>query len=242
MIPIRAALFDVDGTLYHQLPVRLCMAAEMAVHYARTPGVLRRQAATLLAFRAVREEIRTLGHASISLVDLQYEETATRTGVAPDDVRRLVEEWMLRRPTKYLRHARRRKVIALVAALARRGVRLGVLSDYPAARKLDALGLGSLFALQLCTTDPDINAFKPHPRGLLRACERWNLSPAEVVYVGDREDVDSAAAEAAGMRCYLVNSSAGPQSARMADPTEKKDGHHGSRGLSELRRDCRTAA
>ncbi len=34
MTPIRAALFDVDGTLYHQLPVRLCMAVEMALHFA----------------------------------------------------------------------------------------------------------------------------------------------------------------------------------------------------------------
>jgi HAD superfamily hydrolase (TIGR01549 family) len=241
---IRAALFDIDGTLYHQLPVRLCMAAEMALHFAATgaPLAFRRQAATLLAFRKVREELRTVGHAPLALADLQFEETAIRTNVAPDEVRRLVDEWMLNRPNKYLWHARRRNVVSLVAGLAGTGVRLGAFSDYPAERKLEALGLRGLFGLTLCATDPGINAFKPHPRGLLRACELWGLSPAEVVYVGDRADVDAAAAEAAGMRCYLVNVSTGARSARTSDTTEKKDTHHGSRGLSELRRDCRAAA
>ena len=108
MTPIRAALFDIDGTLYHQLPVRLCMAAEMALHFTAigAPLALRRQAATLLAFRKVREELRALGHTALSLADLQYEEAAARTAVAPGDVRRLVEEWMLDRPNKYLRYAR----------------------------------------------------------------------------------------------------------------------------------------
>jgi putative hydrolase of the HAD superfamily len=244
MTPIRAALFDVDGTLYHQLPVRLCMAAEMALHFGATgsPLALRRHAATLLAFRKVREELRQVGLTRLALADLQFEETALRTNVAPGEVRRLVDEWMLNRPNKYLRHARRRNVVSLVAGLASSGIRLGAFSDYPVERKLEALGLGGLFTLTLCATDPEINAFKPHPRGLLRACELWGLSPAEVVYVGDRADVDSAAAVAAGMRGYLVNASAGSRSARSSDTTEKKDNHNGSRGLTELRRDCRAAA
>src|SRR5688572_26524232 len=117
MTPIRAALFDIDGTLYHQLPVRLCMAAEMALHFTAlgTPLALRRQAATLLTFRKVREELRAIGHTALSLADQQYEETAARASVAPDEVRRLVEEWMLDRPNKYLRHARRRNVVSIVA-------------------------------------------------------------------------------------------------------------------------------
>ena len=36
--------------------------------------------------------------------------------------------------------------------------------------KLRALGLESRFAPVLCSTDPNIDALKPHPRGFLRAC------------------------------------------------------------------------
>ena len=56
----------------------------------------------------------------------------------------------------------------------------------------------------LCSTDKEINAFKPHPRGYLRACEEWGLQPQEVLYVGDRPEVDAKGAKAAGMPCMMV--------------------------------------
>jgi HAD superfamily hydrolase (TIGR01549 family) len=239
---IRAVLFDVDGTLYHQWPVRVCTTLEMAAHFAmrRAPLELSRNAKTLLTFRSVQEGLRPLGHSTVPLMQLQFEETARRVNTTPDEVRRLVDEWMFRRPTKYLHRARRREVVAAVDMLARQKIHLGVLSDYPVDGKLDALGLSHAFPLRLCTTNADINAFKPHPRGLLRACERWGLRPAEVVYVGDRADVDAAAAAAAGMRCYLV----GPaRSADRLNPTHlNEDEPYGSRRLDQLHRDCRAAA
>ena len=72
------------------------------------------------------------------------------------------------------------------AEAQRRGIKLGVFSDYPAQEKLKALGLDSYVRLVLCSTDKEINAFKPHPRGYLRACEQWGLQPQEVLYIGDR--------------------------------------------------------
>ena len=60
------------------------------------------------------------------------------------------------------------------------------------------------FSVVLCATDPEVGAFKPHPRGFLAACERWQLDPAEVLMVGDRADVDAAGAAAAGMPCVIV--------------------------------------
>jgi HAD superfamily hydrolase (TIGR01549 family) len=239
MTRVQAALFDVDGTLYRQGPVRACITAEMALHFAGSGRVraLKRHASVLMAFRAVREELRLLGRASAPLAELQYDETARRTGCPAREVRQMVEEWMMRRPVKYLRLARRDDVAGLLAILKRSRIRLGVLSDYPADAKLVSLGFGGVFGLRLCTTDPDVNAFKPHPGGLLRACERWGLPPSEVVYVGDRADVDARAAAAAGMRCYLVTGGA-----RTTPNPARKDGEYGSRGLEELRRDCCAAA
>jgi putative hydrolase of the HAD superfamily len=84
------------------------------------------------------------------------------------------------------------------------GLEVGVLSDYPAATKLAALGVADRFPLVLCSTDPEIRALKPNPRGFLIACKRWGLSPGEVLMVGDRVDVDAAGASAAGMPCVIV--------------------------------------
>jgi len=84
------------------------------------------------------------------------------------------------------------------------GLRTGLLSDYPAHGKLQALGLAERFSPVLCSTDPDIDAFKPDPRGFLHACAHWKLPPSDVLVIGDRHDVDVAGALAAGMPCALI--------------------------------------
>src|SRR5687767_6329963 len=188
---IRAVLFDVDGTLYHQRRLRALMMAEIAAapillrSAARAAAVVR----VLRAYRTVHEEMRGRSTVAGRLADFQVRQAAARTGASEEQVRQIVEDWMFRRPLKYLAWCRRSGLRALLLELQGRGLRLGVLSDYPAQSKLDALGVASFFSPVLCTTDADVNALKPHPRGFWRACELWNLPPEEVLYVGDRPDV-----------------------------------------------------
>ena len=85
-----------------------------------------------------------------------------------------------------------------------RGIKVGVFSDYPPELKLDALGIGGRFSVVLCSTDPEVGMFKPHPRGFLVAAARWQIDPSEVLVVGDRPDTDAAGAVAAGMPCVIV--------------------------------------
>ena len=83
-------------------------------------------------------------------------------------------------------------------------MRLAALSDYPAEGKLKALGLDGLFDVVLCAQQPGVNAFKPNPRGLLRAMEAIGAATPETLYVGDRLDVDLPTAQAAGVRCVII--------------------------------------
>jgi HAD superfamily hydrolase (TIGR01549 family) len=203
---VRAVLLDVDGTLYRQRPVRLRMAAELAAVPATTGSVasLRKLLAIIREFRRVREGLRLRDAGSEQLVHLQYVETARRVGASAGDVEQVVTEWMLQRPLKHLRRWKSAGVDGFLDDARRRGLAIGALSDYPVAGKLSSLGVAPYFSISLCTTDPHINAFKPHPRGFLEACGMWGLSPSEVLYVGDRPDVDAAGARAAGMRCAIV--------------------------------------
>jgi FMN phosphatase YigB (HAD superfamily) len=59
----------------------------------------------------------------------------------------------------------------------------------------------------MCTSDPEIDAFKPHPRGFMRACEQWGLAPEEVLYVGDRPEIDAAGAVTAGLHAVIIGGS-----------------------------------
>ena len=203
---IRAVLFDVDGTLYHQGPLRVAMACELGLVPCVTAGPAHARATwrVLRTFREVREALRAHGCADAPLEHLQYAETAQRTGVDVDTVRSVVDEWIFRRPLRYLVRVRRAGLVSALSALEADGLRAGVFSDYPAGDKLRALGIDRYIGLRVCATDPDVNAFKPHPRGFLAACDRWGLRPDEVAYVGDRTDVDVPGAVAAGLPCAIV--------------------------------------
>jgi FMN phosphatase YigB (HAD superfamily) len=198
---VRAVLLDLDGTLYRQGPLRRRMLAELAGLPLRGRGreawALGRR---LAAFRRVREELRALGRPDEALEDVQYEAAARHLSEEPERVRAAVREWIHERPLRHLAGCARPGVRDCLASWRGAGLSLGVVSDYPAAAKLEALGLSRFFSLAIGSTDPEINAFKPHPRGLLVACGRLGVAPDEALYVGDRVDVDGAAARAAGMR------------------------------------------
>ena len=198
---IRAVLFDVDGTLYRQRPLRFLMAAELATLAFRQP---RRAPAVWRALSAYRKAQETLRGRDEADSAQQLRIAAAQVGMTQDGVAAIVDEWMIERPLKYLSRCRADGLVDLLDFLTSRHVRIGVLSDYPAQKKLDALGVGQYFSLVLCGGDPDVGAFKPNPRGFLAACETWQLAPADVLYVGDRVDADAAGAHAAKMPAVIV--------------------------------------
>jgi HAD superfamily hydrolase (TIGR01549 family) len=149
-----------------------------------------------------------LGKPEGPLATLQYVQAAKRAGNDWIQIESVVVEWIHQRPLKYLRFCRRRGIEAFLTFLESKGIQVGVFSDYPVLDKLQALGLAGRMSLRLCATDPEINAFKPHPTGFLHACALWGLPPEEVLYIGDRLEVDAVGAANAGMPCVLVGEGA----------------------------------
>ncbi len=212
---IRAVLFDLDGTLYRQSPVRRRMALEMMtlplLRPAAAAGIIR----ALRSYRHAQEELR--GHEGDgSIAAAQVAIAAERSGLPAATVDAIVDEWMIQRPLKYLRPCLAPGTDTLLTRLREAQVHVGLLSDYPAADKLRALGLGGQFSPVLCSSDAHINRFKPDPRGFLAAAEHWGLPPGEVLMIGDRYEVDFLGARAAGMPCVLVGN---PKGVPPADAT-----------------------
>jgi len=118
----------------------------------------------------------------------------------------VVSEWILQRPSKYLKMCRRRGIVKFFSFLEDREIQIGVFSDYPVVEKIAKLGLARWISVALCATDPEIDAFKPHPKGFLRACTIWAISPEEVLYIGDRFAVDAVGAASIGMPCAILRS------------------------------------
>lgn len=205
---VEAVLFDVDGTLYLQPPLRLVMALEMALLPVRLGSVAEARRAWLFlrAFRHTQEELRAAAPSTGGepLARRQLRMAAEKTGVSLRVGEDLVNTWMLERPLRYLPRLKRPGLDSLLATLAQLGVKVGALSDYPAGGKLRAMGITTYFSLVLCAADPPIGAFKPATAGFLAAAAAWSLAPSQVLYVGDREDVDRRGATAAGMPSLIL--------------------------------------
>jgi putative hydrolase of the HAD superfamily len=90
--------------------------------------------------------------------------------------------------------------------LQSRNLRLGIITNGSRdvqSRKLAALGLERRFEVLCCSADLGVS--KPDPRIFAAAAAEFGLSLASCVFVGDRRDVDAAAATAAGMRGIWLN-------------------------------------
>jgi HAD superfamily hydrolase (TIGR01509 family) len=215
--PLRAIVFDVDGTLYDQAPVRRAMFLRLMRFALSHPAEGLRTVRMLRAYRQAQETLRRRSHdedqreASHPPADGhddvagEQERLAARdAGFTPDEVRACVSKWMEREPLEVLGEARRDGLMEALAAGRRRGLRFGVCSDYPAEAKLRALGVHALFDVVVCAQDADVKRFKPDPRGLLVAASKLGVSPQETLYVGDRPEVDAVAADRAGMPSIIL--------------------------------------
>ncbi len=212
-LKLKAIVFDVDGTLYRQGPLRRAMALKLLRAHAVRPVHGFRTFRVLSAYRQAQEHLRD-GSVSADLADAQIQFACDRTNIDRAFVAECVARWMEQEPLSILSSFVWPGLGEFLKACKGRGLRLGVLSDYPAEAKLDALGLTELFDVVLCAQAPDIGVFKPHPRGLHVALQKLGATPAETLYVGDRVDADAAAAAAAGVPCAILTQATSSRTGR----------------------------
>ena len=190
----RAWLIDLDGTLYHSLPVKLAMAAELFLgHWAVV--------APLRVFREEHDRVRdTLAEPCESPFQLQVQQAAQRLGCPPERLQQVVYEWMCQRPGKWIRWFRRTSLIRDIARFRETGGKTALVSDYPARQKLKALGADDLFDVVVANGELDgPRRMKPWPQGFLAAAARLNVDPQHCLAIGDRPELDGVAAHRAGI-------------------------------------------
>jgi HAD superfamily hydrolase (TIGR01549 family) len=188
-----AWLVDLDGTLYEARLVKLCMLAELSLGGWAAVGTLRR-------FRSEHERLRRMAGPLGDPYGLQLERTAEALGVHREEVEGHVREWMIERPGKWLRRFRRAALVAELEQFRKAGGRLALVSDYPARRKLAALGCAELFEVIVANGEEGGPRWlKPDPDGFLSAASRLGIAPERCLVLGDRTDADGEAARRAGM-------------------------------------------
>jgi FMN phosphatase YigB (HAD superfamily) len=210
--PLDAIVFDVDGTLYRQSMLRRTMLRRLVTAHAAHPLRGWRTARVLRAYRHAQERLRSTV-VKEDIADAQVALTCHEARVDRRLVLDCVTRWMEQEPLRFLPRCLQSGVTEFLETCRGQGLRLGALSDYPADGKLRALGLSGFFDVVLCAQEPEVNVFKPNPRGLLLALERLGAAPSDALYVGDRADVDASTAAQAGMRCVILTRRPAPAGA-----------------------------
>ena len=199
-----ALIFDVDGTLYRQRPIRMRMFQRLAARTLVRPGEMMRVWRALAAYRSAQEKLRITCPDCASISDAQIQMACRSTGLPQDVVTRYIAEWIESAPLEFLAAAMHDGVIDLLRVAKQNGVRLAVWSDYPAQEKLKAMRLTAYFDVVVCAQDDDVRRLKPDPRGLQLILERLRVSKDDAIYIGDRPEIDGDAAARAGVRCFIV--------------------------------------
>jgi FMN phosphatase YigB (HAD superfamily) len=202
----RVVVFDMDGTLYRQDVVRAHMARMLATHLLWSARG-RRKIRIIRRFRQVREELADREERGILVK--QYAMVSDELRVGIDEVRQVTTEWLEERPLPVLARAAQPAVHQLFNALADAGVRIAVLSDYPAKDKLAALGLSA--EMVVSATEPEVDCFKPLPVGLERIIVSAGEQAGRMLVIGDRDERDGECARRAGAR-YLIKVKTDPRS------------------------------
>jgi FMN phosphatase YigB (HAD superfamily) len=183
--------------------VKFAMAAELALFGWSSLATLRQFRHDHEALREEQSAGQALTHASP--FRSQLARTAQALNVPVEQVQRVVESWMFERPGKWIGRFPRSSLLAELRAFKMRGGKTALVSDYPAERKIDALGARALFDVIVANGEANgPRRLKPDPEGYLNAAALLGVAPDNCLVIGDRDDADGAAARAAGMAFRLV--------------------------------------
>jgi HAD superfamily hydrolase (TIGR01662 family) len=209
---IKAIFFDLDGTLRHSVP----SGGEVFTDYAITLGLAVDDEARLRALRwehlywASSVDLRDdlLAHAG-ETENFWIEYSRRRLialGASPQWAREFAAKASVHmgefyRPESIVPEDVRRALPQLKQA----GYILGVISnrDKPFLDVLQEHGIDEFFDFLLAAGE--VNVFKPEPGVFEHALQRLNLSPNEVIYVGDNYYADVVGARRAGLQPILYD-------------------------------------
>ena len=196
---IKVVIFDVDGTLYNQLILKLYMLKYILFYLLKHPAKIN-EIRIINEFRKQRE-IRS-GEQVENIETAQYIWAAEKCNVNPDLVKELVNKWIYEIPLQYLKKCRKSGVKRLFNKIQKNDIKIAIYSDYPSLKKMNALNLKA--DLIVSSTDAEINVFKPNPKGLKYIVKTLECSTSDSLFIGDRLDKDGECALKAGFKFVKV--------------------------------------
>jgi len=211
-LPVRAIIFDLDGTLRVSRPSwdEIFIREAQALGVPVTPESHRRLNRWIHYFWASSEQLRhwlrKYGESADFWIAFNAERLR-RLGCDEACVRALAPKLYERLNSleDTVEDVVPEDVVPTLQALKARGYRLGLLTNRrdPLQGYLDEIGLGQW--LDFALVAGQIGAWKPSPEAFLKAAEAAEVAPAEAAYVGDNYYADILGAKQAGLQPVLLD-------------------------------------
>ena len=209
---IRAVLFDLDGTLRHNIPA----STEMFFNFAAQLGV---EDSPERRWRAARWTHYYWAQSPELLADIELFKTLTvefwiyytqrslvEFGCSLEQAQRLAPEMHTRmsegyEPVDFVAE----DVPPTLDRLKKIGFKLGIVSnrDKPFQDQLETLKLSEYFDLTVASCE--VNAWKPDPAIFHYAVQQIGIPPQQAIYVGDNYYADIVGARRAGLTAVLLD-------------------------------------
>lgn len=188
---LKAVGFDIDGTLYPEAKL-----------YMRTIGAAVKRPLLSMAYYHARKDLRRFAY------DAPFHEEQARLVLkrlgkpaGSKHIERMKQQlnssfyksWN----NKFRRISPFPGTANALAELEKRGFKLGVLSDFPIGRKLREMKLDTFFPVRICAEDTGY--LKPSTVPFEALAEALEVSPGEMLYVGNSFSKDIIGAKRAGM-------------------------------------------
>jgi len=174
---IKAVVFDIDGTLYPNYQMILQSIPFSITHIG-----------LIINFSKVRKEIRTLRPIN-NFHKKQQELLAKYMNISSEKAGEIIKREIYGKwETTFKGIKPFPGVEDLLYYLKERGIKLGVLSDFPINKKLDYLKLPDVWDVK--DTSENTGYLKPNPEPFYRVSKDLNILPEEILYVGNNYEYD----------------------------------------------------
>ena len=190
-VKYKGVIVDLDGTLYFQTPMRICMIFSILffciTHFFKLREIF------------IVRDYRRLYTNSLSHLE-RCSHLAQKYNLSIGQIEHIIQNWMIKRPLPFVKKFRDKKLITQLDCLRKRGIKVIVYSDYPVIDKLEALG----FMSDAAYSADDVGFLKPSLEGLLYILNENGLAVSDCLFIGDRYEKDGKCAENTGMDYFIL--------------------------------------
>jgi putative hydrolase of the HAD superfamily len=205
---ISAAAFDLDGTLYPNYSLNMRLLPFLFRHwklllaFGRARDIIRReQAQAGLALTQAAPPV-ALSPAP-DFYERQAQLVADQLKADKEEIRERIDRLIYRGwEPFFLKIKPFPHVKEVLGEMKAAGLKLGLLSDFPPAAKLEYMGLSGFWDTALCTENT--GALKPAARPFEDLAKALHCAPEQIIYVGNSSRYDVDGAKRAGMKAALL--------------------------------------